>query len=117
MNYQCHRHPKVDGMGCADCALTRLYAGTSIHARATDPLTAMPGPKDPTEDMRRIIALLQQHPDGLNSREISEALGRPRECITPCLRPMQRSGFLQVLGKRHDHVTNCTVLIWGISQY
>jgi hypothetical protein len=85
-----------------------------IHSRATDPETSMPGGKDNTEDQRNIIALLHQYPEGLNSREISEALNRPRECITPCLRPMARSGHLRVLGKRYDFVTNCTVLIWGI---
>jgi len=55
--------------------------------------------RDPRGDMRRrIVALLQEHPEGLTPGEIRDLLGVERSMADTCL-GMRRDGLVQRVGR------------------
>lgn len=87
------------------------------YARSTDPVTSHEAaeavsPSLPTLD-DQIIAYLKTRPDGATSLEISDAIGRTRVSVSPCLRPLERLGMVIDTGeKRKSDATGFKGLIW-----
>ena len=90
---------------------------TQAPRRAQSPATPHPPPGDPRGAMRRrIVALLQAHPEGLTPAEMRDLLGVERSLADTCL-GMLRYGLVQRVGRgryvaaepsRHDDIERPT---------
>lgn len=69
------------------------------RARATDPMTshaAAAGPATRSAKGYRfdVLRVLREHPQGLTSHQIADLTGIDLVCVSPLLRPMERSGHI-----------------------
>jgi predicted transcriptional regulator len=78
-----------------------------IHARNTDPDTSHDAAgrmsQVSLERATEIVELLEEHPDGLTSQEIADAVGRHVTNVSPLLRPMAREGEIHTAPEKREN--------------